>query len=109
MSSQRSTRAVVLAVLVTATLVWAPPVRAQAIISNGPDGVTLGVNREGHLNVLPAPADRVPSPVVGTNVVGIRHNATGFEGLGHTDESLPDSLGGACEGWGVGIADNGVS
>jgi type IV pilus assembly protein PilY1 len=70
-------------------LTGAVPAAAQAIITNGT--VTLGVNPEGHLN-----ADgTVPSPVMGTTIVGLRLNANGEEALSHASP---------CEGWGVGIA-----
>lgn len=65
---------------------------AEAIITNG--FVTLGVDDFGQLNI----PGGTSSPVSGTTVVGLRHNATGLESTAH---------GCLCEGWGVGIADAG--
>ena len=84
---------VLLTGLLTAGFVGAPRASAQAVITNGT--VTLGVNAHGHLNV-PGPA----SPIVGTPIVGVRDNATGWEALAHHSP---------CEGWGAAIANVGIS
>jgi type IV pilus assembly protein PilY1 len=65
--------------------------RAQAIISH--DGMQLGINREGHLNV----AGGSPSES-GTTVVGFR---------GGAKESIASGC--LCEGWGVAIAGTGIT
>ncbi|QJF52004.1 VPLPA-CTERM sorting domain-containing protein [Roseobacter ponti] len=67
---------------------------ASAIIDN--DTIQLGVDDLGQLNV-PGGA---PSGTDGTTAVGLRFLPTGNESTSH---------GCLCEGWGVGIADTGVS
>ena len=81
------------ALLVAVSFVQAAPAAAQAVITNGT--ITLGVNAHGQLNV-PGPE----SPIVRTPVVGLRYNPNGWEALSHHSP---------CEGWGVAIANIGVS
>jgi hypothetical protein len=75
-----------------------PPVHhpsMSAIITNGT--IMLGVNDEGHLNILPDP----PMPSSGgTEALGLRFLPTGADGT---------SPGCLCEGWGVGDSGRGVS
>jgi len=75
------------------TLGTDPCVSSQAsIIGNGT--VTLGINKEGHLNV----PGGLPSSGSGTTFVGLRYRPTGAEG------TAPGCL---CEGWGVADATSG--
>ncbi|MFQ5562347.1 MAG: VPLPA-CTERM sorting domain-containing protein [Parvularculaceae bacterium] len=69
---------------------------AADIISNGT--IMVGVDDLGQLN--PTSVLGPASPVTGTTVVGLRFVPTGNESTSH---------GCLCEGWGVGIADTGVS
>jgi protocatechuate 3,4-dioxygenase beta subunit len=85
--------ALMVALVAAILLVQAAPTAAQGIITNGT--VTLGVNPHGQLNVAGP-----PSPIVGTPLVGLRYNANGWEALSHRSP---------CEGWGVGIANVGIS
>ena len=79
--------------LVLASLLLAPaPARAAAIIDNG--RIQLGVDFFGQLN--PTSLIGPPSPVNGTQEVGLRFLPNGNEATAH------DCL---CEGWGVGIGD----
>src|SRR5258705_7810837 len=94
MSSKRSTLSLIL-VLLTAVLAGAHPGAAQTtVITN--DTVTLGVNQEGHLNVVvdPSKADE------DAGWLGLQLNATGHDGLRHL---------GPREGWGVSVPGTSVS
>ena len=93
MSLERTTLVLVAVLLGTARFFSATPAAAQAILTNGT--VTLGVSAYGQLGV-PGPA----SPIVGTQRVGLRFNANGWEALAN---------GRPCEGWGAGVASTGAT
>jgi hypothetical protein len=78
-----------------------PPIHApghSAFITNGT--ILLGINNEGHLNLVPGAEDNIPPSAGGTVAVGLRFLPTGNEA------TAPGCL---CEGWGVGDGGTGVS
>jgi hypothetical protein len=86
----------VVAAMLAAGILVAPPVQATGsnILTIG--NVTLGINNEGHLNV----PGTIPSAETGTTTVGLRHAPTN---LASTEPGCH------CEGWGVAEATSGTS
>ena len=88
MSSKLATLVLCLAVTVCVMVTAVQPAASQTVITNGT--VTLGVNPEGHLNVVTDPTKANQD----AGWLGLQLNATGLDGLRHL---------GPREGWGVAI------
>ena len=89
----RRTRPLLTALALAVALFVPQYAGGQAIITNGT--VTLGVNREGHLNVNGGSQSPFQAATGAPAITGLRLNANNAEALGN---------GRPCEGWGLSLA-----